>query len=222
VLFLDAADPDDIAAAADLGFVSGVTLNPALVARCSSEPLDHLKRLLDLFPGTILFQPSAADVAAAELEVRAALEEDRVVAKLPATPEHARLTLQLREEGFECALTAVYSAGQAILAHEVGCRWIIPYVDRARRLLPEGEGLVGNLARVLETLRSETRILAASIKSSEQAVAAIKAGAAGVSCPLVVLTELMRHPLTETAIREFEAAGAAAKPAEAIGRREAP
>jgi len=215
-LFLDSADAGDLAAAADLRFVAGVTLNPALVARCSPRPLEHLRTLLGVFPGTILFQPFPADVAAAELEVRSALEEGegRVAAKLPATLDHARLAVRLREEGFDCALTAVYTPGQALLAHQVGCRWIIPYVDRARRLLEDGESLLARLSAILDAVESHTRILAASIKSAEQAVAAIGAGADGVSCPLPVLVELAAHPLTETAIAEFEQAAAAAAESE--------
>jgi transaldolase len=206
VLFLDSADPEDAAAAAELGFVGGMTLNPTLVARFSPHPLEHLRLLRLAFPGLILFQPGRADVDAAEAEVRLALEEGGGVvgAKLPATPAHAALALRLGEEGFRCALTAVYSPGQALLAHQVRCRWIIPYVDRARRLLRDGEALVGRLRAALDSVGSETRILAASVKSPEQALAAVATGAHAVSCPLAVLNELTRHPLTEAAIAEFE------------------
>jgi transaldolase len=206
VLFLDSADPADAVAAAELGFVGGMTLNPKLVAEFSSAPLEHLRVLHALFPGFILFQPGRADVHAAEAEARRAVEvaPGTVGVKLPATPAHASLALRFRSEGVRCALTAVYTPGQALLAHQTGCRWIIPYVDRARRLLPDGEGLVGRLRAVLDAVGSDTRILAASVKSPEQAVAAVAAGAHAVSCPLEVLTELARHPLTEDAVAEFE------------------
>ena len=205
VLFLDSADPADAAAAAALGFVGGMTLNPKLVAQFSSAPLEHLRVLRRAFPGFILFQPGRADVEAAEVEARLAVGVGAGVGvKLPATPAHASLAVRLRSEGVRCALTAVYTPGQALLAHQTGCRWIIPYVDRAHRLLPDGETLVARLRAVLDALGSDTRILAASLKSAEQAVAAVAAGAHAVSCPLEVLTELARHPLTEDAVAEFE------------------
>ena len=95
---------------------------------------------------------------------RAALAPERVVAKLPATLEAIRLAAALTEDGIRCALTGVYSPAQALLAHEVGCVWIIPYVDRAAR--HSAGGVVLELAAILARLQSSTRILAASLKSA--------------------------------------------------------
>ena len=50
-ILLDSASLDDAAAAAKLGFVRGITTNPALMARETKEPLAHLARLLEAFPG---------------------------------------------------------------------------------------------------------------------------------------------------------------------------
>jgi transaldolase len=218
VLFLDSADPADAAAAAELGLVGGMTVNPKLVAEFSSAPLEHLRVLRAAFPRLILFQPGSADPDAAEAEARLALEAGRgdLGVKLPATAAHASLAVRLRREGVRCALTAVYTPGQALLAHQAGCRWIIPYVDRARRLLADGDTLVGRLRTVLDAVGSDTRILAASVKSAEQAVAAVTSGAHAVSCPLEVLLELARHPLTEEAVAEFERCAAGSVPEEEV------
>lgn len=209
MLFLDSANPKDAAAAAELGFVGGLTTNPTLMSAHTDAPLEHLGMLLELFgDGPVLYQPTAEDVERAEEEVRSALDlaPQRVVAKLPARLDHLRLTARLSGEGFGCALTAVYSPGQALLAHEAGCRYIIPYVDRAARDPAGGHDLVGRLAASLSSVGSGARILAASIKSPGQAVLALEAGAHGVSVPLAVVGALAAHPLTEEAIRGFAAA----------------
>ena len=93
-----------------------------------------------------------------------ALDPARVVAKLPATLEAISSGRALHDEGYRCALTAVYSPAQALLAHEAGCAWVIPYVDRAAR--HSAGHVVEELAAVLERLGSETRILAASLKTA--------------------------------------------------------
>jgi transaldolase len=41
----------------------------------------------------------------------------------------------LRGHLVPCAIKAVYSPGQAIVASAVGADWIIPYVNRAKRLI---------------------------------------------------------------------------------------
>ena len=66
---------------------------------------------------------------------------------------------------------------------------------------------------MLTALGSDTRILAASLKSSQQVVDAILHGAHDVTAPLDVLTGLAAHPLTESAVAEFAAAVAKAQAA---------
>ena len=208
-VLLDSASLDDAAAAADLGFVRGITTNPALMARETHEPLAHLERLLAAFPaGPICYQPTRTSVAAMNDEARAAasLAPDRVVAKLPATLDAVTLASALAGDGIRCALTAVYSPAQALLAHEVGCAWVIPYVDRAAR--HSAGRVVDEQAAVLARLQSSTRILAASLKSPQQVVDSILHGAHDVTAPLEVLRALPAHPLTESAVREFAAAWA--------------
>jgi transaldolase len=207
-VLLDSASVDEAAAAAELGFVHGITTNPALMARETKEPLAHLERLLAAFPdGPICYQPTRTSYEEMNDEARAAasLAPARVVAKLPATLDAVRLAAALTNDGIRCALTAVYSPAQALLAHETGCVWIIPYVDRAARHADGGMAVVDSLAAVLARLQSSTRILAASLKSAPQVVASILHGAHDITAPLDVLRGLPAHPLTESAVREFAA-----------------
>jgi len=205
-ILLDSASLDDARAAEKLGFVRGITTNPALMARETKEPLAHLARLLETFPeGPICYQPTQSSLEVMEEEVRAAaaLAPGRVVAKLPATLEAVSLATALEKDGARCALTAVYSPAQALLAHEAGCVWIIPYVDRAAR--HSAGAVVTEQAAILERLDSDTRILAASLKTASQVVQSILDGAHDVTAPLAVLRGLPAHPLTESAVREFAA-----------------
>ena len=211
-VLLDSASLEDAATAAELGFVSGITTNPTLMARETSQPLAHLDGLLAVFPrGPICFQPTSSAFSQILDEARAAsaLAPQRIVIKLPATLEAIRVATPLVGEGVSCALTAVYSPAQALLAHETGCKWVIPYVDRAARQSVGGLVVVDALAAILERLQSGTRILAASLKSAPQVVDAILHGAHDITAPLDVLLGLPAHPLTESAVREFAAATAA-------------
>lgn len=211
MLYLDSADPEELKVAASLGFVAGVTTNPTLMRPHADDPLGHFGRLLGVFEnGPLFYQPTVAEAEGAEREARAAagLDPGRVVIKLPANLEHLALAARLSGEGVVCALTAVYAPGQALLAREAGCRWVIPYVDRAAR---EGDhGLIGRLARTLRAAdgdaRGESRILAASVKSAGQALAAVEAGAHDVSAPMAVIGGLAEHPSSERDAANFAAA----------------
>lgn len=206
MLYLDSADPREVEKAAASGFIQGVTTNPSLMRPHADDPLAHLADLLRLFgDGPVFYQPTSVDPEEAEREARAALEiaSERVVAKLPARLDYVRLAARLSGEGTSCALTAVFSPAQALLAHQSGCRYVIPYVDRAARDGSGGHDLVRRLATVLGSLHSETSILAASVKSAGQAVSALGDGAHGVSVPMAVVEALDSHPLTDAAIASF-------------------
>jgi len=203
-ILLDSASLEDAAAAAKLGFVRGMTTNPTLMARETKEPLAHLARLLETFPeGPICYQPTRStwDEMNEQARTAVALAPDRIVAKLPATLEAITLATALKKDGIRCALMAVYSPAQALLAHEAGCVWVIPYVDRAAR--HSAGAVVVEQAAILEQLDSSTRILAASLKTAAQVVESILDGAHDITAPLDVLRGLPAHPLTESAVREF-------------------
>jgi len=207
-ILLDSASLDDAAAAARLGFVGGFTTNPTLMARETAQPLAHFAALLEALPeGPGCYQPTgdSAEAMCEEARAAAALAPSRVVVKLPATAAGVRAAALLRAESVRCALTAVYSPGQALLADAVGCVWVIPYVDRAERQSVGGRRVVESLAAVLQRLESSTRILAASLKTAEQVVDTLLHGAHDVTAPLDVLAGLAHHPLTEAAAREFAA-----------------
>ncbi len=207
-VLLDSASVDDATAAAELGFVHGITTNPTLMARATTQHLAHLERLLAAFPrGPVCYQPAIASFADMSDDARDAssLAPDRVVIKLPATLNAIRVGAALVEDGIRCALTAVYSPAQALLAHEIGCIWVIPYVDRAARQSVGGLVVIDALAAILERLQSPTRILAASLKTGPQVVDSILHGAHDITAPLDVLVSLPAHPLTESAVREFSA-----------------
>ncbi len=207
MLYLDSADPADVREADRLGFLSGVTTNPTLMRPHTRDALAHLELLLGLLrSGTVLFQPTSGDVAEAERQARAAhgLAPERVVVKLPATIEHARLAAVMVRDGIPCAMTAVYSPGQALLAHASGCAWVIPYVNRMWQDPRADPDALARIATVLRAAVSPIRILAASVKSAGQVAWSLHAGAHAVSVPLAVLRELGSHPATDDAIAAFE------------------
>lgn len=206
---LDSAVIADVAAAVDLGFVSGVTTNPTLAAAAGWDaPARRVDALLSAFPdGRVYHQLEAeeeAEAMAEIAEVRAA-DPDRVVLKLPATPWHYRLAAALTRDGVAVSMTAVYAQSQLLLAASVGAESVICYVDRAARLQPNGEQLVPRLRAARDAGGSSLRIIAASVKSAEQVTRAVLDGADAVTAPLEVLRALGTDPLTERALDGFRA-----------------
>lgn len=212
-LFLDSAVIEEVRRAVELGFVSGVTTNPSIMARVSAEPRDVVRQICDLSPGPVFYQVTGRTAAEREREGREffAICPDKVVLEIPATTQNLALAARLSED-IPCAATAVYSGHQTLAASEAGCRYVIPYVNRATRLLGEdGCQLVAEMYAVIEgyadTGRGPVEIVAASIKSPAEASLAFIAGARHVTMPLDVLLSMGNHRFSDEAIAEFDAVG---------------
>lgn len=218
-IYLDSADPDDLATAAEMGFVTGVTTNPTLMHAATEDPLKHAAQLLAAAELVEFFyQPTGAYGSALEEALAARdLDPERVVLKLMATPAGLRLAGILVAKGARVALTAAQTPVTMAVAEAAGCVAVIPYVDRAWRDARTESHLVRALAGVR---RADTRIVAASIKNVGQLTQAFVDGADTVSAPLDVLRQVLDHPAPGEAEQAFAAEfGAGAGAAGLVGTR---
>ncbi|MGD8399229.1 MAG: transaldolase family protein [Anaerolineae bacterium] len=204
-LYLDTADVDKARRGASLGFLAGLTTNPALLARAGGEPADVIAALCAAMPGMVFHQVIAAPGPELDAEIeRYRAISDRIGFKFPCTLDHLRAVHALAGQGPLCAVTAVFDAAQAYLAAEAGADYAIPYVNRTTRLCGSGPALVADMAAVLKGTGCD--ILAASIKDPAEAVAALQAGARHLTVSWRVIEEMAAHRLTEMALADFAAA----------------
>jgi transaldolase len=203
-LFLDSARIEEVEKAVELGFLSGVTTNPTIMAKANGQPKEIIRQISAISPGPVFYQVTARTAADREREGREfyLVNPEKVVLKIPATTENMTLMARLSME-IPCAATAVYSGHQTLLAGDAGARYVIPYVNRATRLLGDGCRLVAEMASVVKASGRVVEILAASIKSAEEATQAVIAGANHLTLPLDILLSLGNHPLSDAAIEEF-------------------
>lgn len=210
-LFLDSALVDDARKAAALGFVTGITTNPTLVAKVlkADERFktreDLIAALCDVFPGTVMVQLTGATAREREAEGRMLLNlrPGQVGLKIPSTMDNFPLAHRFAADGHAVGMTAIFSPGQVYLACEAGAKYIFPYVNRSTRLLGDGLALVRQMRAVINALESPVQILAASIKTPEEGVDTLLAGAHGLTLPLDVMLTLGNHTLSEQTIEEF-------------------
>ena len=200
-IMLDSAIIAEARSAAKLGWVHGLTTNPILLAKSDRSPVETLQELAQVLNGPVFYQLLAQDLTNLQAEAAVARQilGRRLVLKIPATPYGFQAAAQLSRL-FACALTAVYSPAQAVVAAAAGAQYVIPYVNRATRLMGDGIKLVREIASVLP---SGVEILAASIKDPAEAVATLEAGAHHLTLPLAVLLALMEHELSAQAVAEF-------------------
>ncbi len=206
-LLVDSAKPDEVREAAALGFVTSVTTNPALVAAAGRPAAELVRELTSIVSGTVFYQLTAdtAEGRAAEADAMLRVAPGRVGLKIAATPDN--LPLVARYRSVPVAVTAIFGASQALVAAAAGARYVIPYVNRTTRLVGDGLAWVRQLRAVCDAAGGRTEVLAASVKSPEEAVATLLAGAHHLTLPVAVLRALGGHPLSDAAVAEFARAG---------------
>ncbi|MDK2980302.1 MAG: transaldolase [Chloroflexota bacterium] len=207
-ILLDSAIINEARQAAAWGWVSGATTNPSLLAKSSLPPAETLAELGGLLSGPIFYQLTGKSLQAMQSEASQAYEilGEQLVLKIPATDLGFQASASLSPQ-YPVAMTSVFSPAQAMLAAAAGARYALYYHNRAKRLLPEGQGehLAEELVHALAG--TDTQVAAASLKSPQEMVEARMAGVPILSAPLAVLAQMPQHTLSEQAVADFDANG---------------
>lgn len=205
-IYLDSASIADAQTAIQWGWVKGITTNPTLLAKSNLSPEATLTQLAAIAPGELFYQLTASTYEGMLAEAERAYEMigEKTVLKIPATAIGFQATAYLSPQ-MDCSVTAIYSPAQAAIAQDAGAKYAIAYVNRATRLLGDGLALVQSMAKILQG--SNTKILAASLKSPEEAAEALQAGASVITVPLNLLQQMTTHPLSEQTVIEFNENG---------------
>ena len=209
-LYVDSAFLDDITTTAQSLPLAGVTTNPTILraARERGQKLDHLEvltALLSRVPGTIFMQPGSPDEEEMYQQARTYIQAapGRVIPKIPMTGMGMRVAHRLKQQGYRVSFTAVTTVAQAYSAALAGADFVIPYYGRLENSGIDASKRIGEIATVLSRAELPTRILAASIKSPQDAASALLAGAHDLTITPQVLRDMLSDPLSEEAVARF-------------------
>ena len=206
--FVDTADLADIETAASYGVLDGVTTNPSLMAKVGIKGKEnihkHYKAICDLVDDNVSAEVISTDFDGMMTEGRelAALD-DKIVIKIPMTPDGVKAIRALSEEGIRTNCTLIFSSSQAILAAKAGATYVSPFIGRIDDAGGEGVRLIAELVTIFENYGFETEILAASIRHPMHIVECARIGADVATIPLSVIDQLFKHPLTDSGLTKF-------------------
>lgn len=203
--FIDTADIEAIKEANELGFISGVTTNPSLVAKEGKDFHSVIQEIAGIVDGPVsaeVLSDKAEDMIE-EGRILAALAP-RVVVKIPMTPEGMKAVKGLKKLGIRTNVTLVFSANQALLAARAGASYVSPFVGRIDDIGWDGVELISTISKIFKLHEIETKIIAASIRKPRHIVECALAGANIATVPYQVLLDAMKHPLTDQGIMKFK------------------
>ena len=203
-IFIDTADIAEIKEALSLGVLDGVTTNPSLVAKTGKPFETCIKEILEVVPGPVSVEVVATEHQAmvAEARVYAAWAEN-VVVKIPIIREGLKAIKTLSSEGIRVNTTLCFSPMQALLAAKAGAAYISPFVGRLDDICQDGMELIQQIVEIYANYAFETEVLVASVRNPMHVVQAALMGADVATIPLKVIDQLLRHPLTDSGLKQF-------------------
>ena len=206
--FIDTANLEQIREAHKLGVLDGVTTNPSLMAKENIRGEEACRRhyidICRIVEGDVSAEVIATDFEGMvrEGEELAALDP-HIVVKIPCTAEGIRAVTYFSAKGIRTNCTLVFSVGQALLAAKAGATYVSPFVGRLDDISEDGVALVAHNVRVYRTYGFRTQVLAASIRHTHHIIQCMDAGADVVTCPLAAIMGLLKHPLTDSGLKQF-------------------
>ena len=205
-LFLDTAIIKEIDERLDSGVISGITTNPTLIKKSGKDPDDIYADLIQELGITDL--SIEVDGHDAETLILNGIQYGKLypheaTIKLPCTPEGIKACKTLSFMGIRVNMTLVFSVSQAILCALAGATYVSPFVGRLDDNGHDGIGLIRDIAKVFCHNRTDTKILAASIRDAATVGRAFAAGAHICTIPPKVFDDMYKHVLTDKGLFQF-------------------
>ncbi len=202
--FIDTANVEEIREAATLGILDGVTTNPSLIAREGRDFHEVLREIVSIVNGPISAEVVATDRdGMLEQGHELAAIHPNITIKVPLTKAGLQACKALRADDIKVNVTLCFSPSQALLAAKAGATFISPFVGRLDDISYDGMELIRQIRVIYDNYGFETEILVASVRHPQHVVEAALAGADVATIPYKVVTQLIKHPLTDIGIEKF-------------------
>ncbi|WP_257347495.1 fructose-6-phosphate aldolase [Pseudalkalibacillus decolorationis] len=202
--FIDTANIDEIREAHDLGALAGVTTNPSLVAKEGIDFHERLKEITSLVSGSVSAEVIGLtyDEMVKEGKELAAIAPN-ITVKVPMTMDGLKAVKTFSELGIKTNVTLIFSANQALLAARAGAAYVSPFLGRLDDIGQDGLNLISEIAEIFAVHNIPSEIIAASIRHPIHVTEAALRGAHIATIPAKVLSQLIKHPLTDQGIEKF-------------------
>jgi transaldolase len=205
-LYVDTANIEQIRHAASLGFISGVTTNPSLLAK-EDPSIDIKKRILEIHK--LVGGHLSVEVNSTETKGMLAEAEEIIswfpeaTIKIPMIPAGLAAVRQLSDNDIPTNVTLVFSATQALAANNAGATYVSVFMGRLDDCAADSEAVLNDICEIWDVHQFESQIIAASIRHPNHIIQAAKAGAHIATVPYKVLMQSLQHPLTDAGVEIF-------------------
>ncbi|MBU3679191.1 MAG: fructose-6-phosphate aldolase [Candidatus Kapabacteria bacterium] len=205
-IYVDSANLKEIQHAAAMGFISGVTTNPSLLAK--EDPSTNIKDLIlqihESVGGHTSVEVISTDTDGMLREADAILSwfPDATI-KIPFIPAGLTAVRKLSDQNIPTNVTLLFTANQALIAANAGATYVSLFMGRLDDIGTDSLVALQDTCEIWDTQGLDSQIIAASIRTPIHLLECAKAGAHIATVPYKVIMQSMKHPLTDAGLDAF-------------------
>lgn len=212
-VFVDSANLEDISAALDRGFPSGVTTNPSILAKEERRDYrDHISDIIELLSKSAKPLPLSVEVFTTDPDEMIKQAEDFVhhfghyehlTIKVPVGWDELRVIAALADRGIAVNATCGMAVNQASMALNAGARYISLFWGRIKDTGYDPGAVVADVRVLMDRVGTQSEIIVGSIRHMMDVNEAMLAGAHIVTVPPQFFPKMCQHPKTDEAVEQF-------------------
>lgn len=209
IYMADTADLEELRKLYEFFPLEGVTTNPTILNNSGyklSVAIEGIQELVGA--GMVHVQMISAesdDMVREAKKYRSYFDfGDNFYAKIPVTEKGYRAMRILKDSGINVTATAIFTQQQALVAMKAGADFVAPYVSRLDNISSHGIEVVSDIVQNIMEYGLDGKVLAASFKTVDQIYRVSMAGAHSATIGPELLHQLVKHPMTDIGVKQFE------------------
>ncbi|WP_321287516.1 transaldolase family protein [uncultured Sunxiuqinia sp.] len=213
IYMADTADIKALKELYDFFPLEGVTTNPTILKQSGmklSVAIDEVSKIVGDGMMHVQVMSSTSEEIVKEAKKYKTYFDlgDNFYAKIPVFPEGFKAMRILKDAGIKVTATAIFTQQQALVAAKAGADFVAPYVSRLDNISSHGIEVVRDIAKNMDEYKLDTKVLAASFKTVDQIYRVSMNGSHSATISPELLMQLIKHPMTDISIAQFEKDGA--------------
>jgi fructose-6-phosphate aldolase 2 len=206
----DTADLDELRKLYTFFPLEGVTTNPSILKNSGYKLTVAVEGIQELVgTGMVhvqMISSETEDMVREAKKYRSYFDfGDNFYAKIPVTPCGYKAIRILKDAGVNVTATAIFTQQQALVAMKAGADFVAPYVSRLDNISSHGIEVVGDIVQNIQEYGLDSKVLAASFKTVDQIYRTSMAGAHSATISPELLHQLIKHPMTDISVKQFDA-----------------
>ncbi len=213
--YIDSGNLGDIKRISSYFPLSGMTTNPEILSREKTNPYALYKKIHCEVPQIKQFHMQVVSLSADEIVKEAcymreqltngenAIAKDAFFVKIPVDKNGVKAMMKLRELGIAFTATGIFTAGQCLLAADLGAAFVAPYITPISTGGFEGMEVVRDAKSLFDRYGHTTQILGAGFSVESQIARAGLAGADIITAPAVIYDKFLNVPQTQVYTDRF-------------------